>query len=244
VNSGLGTGISTSAFIKHGVSATIVEIDPAVYAAATEYFGLEVLEPEKVYIMDGRSFVVQTIANESTTDVDSRPELFDYVIHDLFSGGGVPGHLFTLRFWEDLTKIIKPDAVVAVVSRFLIFSSLAANDGDVTEFCRKACIRLGEGNLSHPEEGLPAMPYIPRFHRKALRGTTQNRLCQLGMIFFAILCVICIHVSLDLFVHSVTRAYGPEACSRSRLPSLLPPLESSSYNFGARDQWGPDYGRH
>lgn len=118
--SGLGTGIAASSFIKHGVSTTIVEVDRAVYDAATEYFGLEVAEPEKVHIKDGRSFVIQRIANTTAADDSSKAEYepFDFVIHDLFSGGGVPGHLFTVRFWQDLTKIIKPDAVVAVVSHF------------------------------------------------------------------------------------------------------------------------------
>ncbi|KIP12728.1 hypothetical protein PHLGIDRAFT_97360 [Phlebiopsis gigantea 11061_1 CR5-6] len=115
---GLGAGISTNAFIKHGVSTTIVEIDQAVYDAATEYFGLKVAEPEKVHITDGRGFVIQTRraleeARQAGEPVDESG-LYDYVVHDLFSGGGVPGHLFTLRFWQDLRQIIKSDAVVAV----------------------------------------------------------------------------------------------------------------------------------
>lgn len=119
-DSGLGAGISTNAFIKHGVSTTIVEIDQAVYDAATEYFGLKVAEPEKVHITDGRGFVIQTRraleeARQAGEPVDESG-LYDYVVHDLFSGGGVPGHLFTLRFWQDLRQIIKSDAVVAVVS--------------------------------------------------------------------------------------------------------------------------------
>ncbi|EKM59323.1 uncharacterized protein PHACADRAFT_249744 [Phanerochaete carnosa HHB-10118-sp] len=113
---GLGTGIAASSFIKRGVSTTIVEVDQAVYDAATEYFGLEVAEPDKVYISDGRGFVIQRTENTTSADDGSKAEYdpFDFVIHDLFSGGGVPSHLFTLRFWQDLTKIIKPDAVVTV----------------------------------------------------------------------------------------------------------------------------------
>ena len=118
-----------------------MEIDPAVYEAATEYFGLEVPEPEKVYIQDGRSFVIQTLENSTSTETDSKPELFDYVIHDLFSGGSVPAHLFTLRFWEDLTKIIKPDAVVVVVSPYLPRGLLVTlNDRGLAELCRKTAL--------------------------------------------------------------------------------------------------------
>lgn len=113
---GLGTGIAASSFIKRDISTTIVEVDQAVYDAATEYFGLEVAEPDKVYIGDGRGFVVRRAANitDATAASEAQYEPFDFVVHDVFSGGGVPGHLFTLRFWEDLTKIIKPDAVVVV----------------------------------------------------------------------------------------------------------------------------------
>lgn len=40
---------------------------------------------------------------------------YDIVVHDCFSGGGVPEHLFTLEFWEDLKAVIHPDGVVVVV---------------------------------------------------------------------------------------------------------------------------------
>ncbi|KAI0700725.1 S-adenosyl-L-methionine-dependent methyltransferase [Cytidiella melzeri] len=111
---GLGTGIAAHAFIRHGISSTIVEIDPAVYQAATEFFGLTVPEPEKVFIRDGRSWVMERNRNITTAVVRSPDDLFDYVIHDCFSGGGVPGHLFTTRFWTELSKVVKPEGVVAV----------------------------------------------------------------------------------------------------------------------------------
>lgn len=46
----------------------------------------------------------------------SKDPKFTYVIHDLFSGGGVPAHLFTSQFWEELKAIMHPEGVVAVVS--------------------------------------------------------------------------------------------------------------------------------
>lgn len=36
------------------------------------------------------------------------------VIHDCFSGGGVPSHLFTLEFWEELKGIMTVDGALAV----------------------------------------------------------------------------------------------------------------------------------
>ena len=114
--SGLGTGIAAQSFIKHNISSTIVEIDPAVYEAATEYFGLVVPQPDRVAIMDARSWVMERSRNVTNTGMGSSEGLFDYVVHDVFSGGGVPSHLFTQPFWRELNKIIKPEGVVAVVS--------------------------------------------------------------------------------------------------------------------------------
>ena len=115
--SGLGTGVAASAFIKHEIDTTIVEIDPAVYEAATNYFGLVVPDPKKVVIDDARSWVMRKNRElKDSTAEAAQGELFDHVVHDCFSGGGVPGHMFTQRFWQDLAMIVKPDGVVAVVN--------------------------------------------------------------------------------------------------------------------------------
>lgn len=45
------------------------------------------------------------------------PTLYDFAIHDCFTGGSVPHELFSDAFWRDLATIMKPDGVVAVVSR-------------------------------------------------------------------------------------------------------------------------------
>ncbi|KDQ19364.1 hypothetical protein BOTBODRAFT_126200 [Botryobasidium botryosum FD-172 SS1] len=103
---GLGVGISTSAFMEHSIQTTVVEIDPAVYQYARQFFGLP--EPHAVFLEDARGWVHKSI--------DSLPESerFDYVVHDCFSGGAVPMHMFTTEFWSDLKQIVKPDGVVAV----------------------------------------------------------------------------------------------------------------------------------
>lgn len=107
--SGLGTGISASAFHHHNIATTIVEIDPAVYTAARQYFGLPDPGEGNIFLEDARGWVAQR--GRSTS---SKP--FDIVIHDCFSGGGVPEHIFTVEFWEDLKGILSPEGVVAVVS--------------------------------------------------------------------------------------------------------------------------------
>jgi spermidine synthase len=111
--SGLGAGISTQAFQQHGLETTIVEIDPAVYNASREYFGLVDPGEGRVHLEDAGKFVYEKVASNSNT---TEPELYDIVVHDCFSGGGVPGHIFTVSFWETLKTIMSPNGVLAVVS--------------------------------------------------------------------------------------------------------------------------------
>ncbi|EJD07975.1 S-adenosyl-L-methionine-dependent methyltransferase [Fomitiporia mediterranea MF3/22] len=101
---GLGAGIAAQAFMQHGLSTSIVEIDPAVYSAARDYFGVP--EPAAAFIEDARDWVHHRAESWTRT--------YDIVVHDCFSGGGVPAHLFTLEFWEDLRKIMSPDGILAV----------------------------------------------------------------------------------------------------------------------------------
>jgi spermidine synthase len=115
-SSGLGAGIAVSSFARQNIDTTVIEIDPAVYNASRQYFGLPDLGSERVFIRDARAVIAEkrlTALQHSTPDVAK----YDYVVHDCFSGGEVPAHLFTVEFWEDLKVIMNPEGVVAVVSR-------------------------------------------------------------------------------------------------------------------------------
>lgn len=122
--SGLGAGIAATAFTRHGLDTTIVEIDPVVYDAATKYFGLPVPAPERLVLNDARTWVLEQKAalEESAASFDTSKaaptpgKLFDIVVHDCFTGGSVPSHLFTQQFWYDLKNITDPNGIVAVVS--------------------------------------------------------------------------------------------------------------------------------
>ncbi|KAH9179616.1 hypothetical protein EDB89DRAFT_1922233 [Lactarius sanguifluus] len=110
---GLGAGIAVSSFARQKIDTTVIEIDPAVYNASRQYFGLPDLGSGRVFIRDARAVVAEkrlAALQHSTPDVDK----YDYVVHDCFSGGGVPAHLFTVEFWEDLKVIMNPEGVVAV----------------------------------------------------------------------------------------------------------------------------------
>lgn len=115
---GLGAGISADAFVRHGISTTIVEIDPAVYDAARTYFGLEYPGDDRVFFEDARNWVYKRRA-AMQSDNEKHLPAFDIVVHDCFSGGGVPQHLFSVEFWNDLKSIMEPDGVVAVVRQNL-----------------------------------------------------------------------------------------------------------------------------
>ena len=120
--SGLGAGISATSFVRQGIDTTIVEIDSTVYDAAKRFFGLPAPPADRLFIEDARRWVhnvSETVKGGS--DTNKRP--FDVVVHDCFSGGGVPAHLYTKQFWEDLKNIVSPDAVIAVV-RFHGLSSM------------------------------------------------------------------------------------------------------------------------
>lgn len=113
MDSGLGIGIVAQTFMQHGILTSVVEIDPAVYSAARDYFGLP--KPYAVYLEDARRWVSRS--------ADQGTDTYDIIVHDCFSGGGVPAHLFTTEFWENLKRILDPEGIVAVVS-ILTFLSL------------------------------------------------------------------------------------------------------------------------
>ena len=105
----MGVGIAAQAFMQHGINTSIIEIDPAVYNAARENFGLP--EPAAVYLEDARGW----ISRKAHLSADNNTDNFDVIVHDCFSGGGVPAQLYTLEFWEDLKKSLSGDGIVAVV---------------------------------------------------------------------------------------------------------------------------------
>ncbi|KAF9431540.1 hypothetical protein BGZ76_000180 [Entomortierella beljakovae] len=98
---GLGVGIASSSLIQHGVLMDVVEIDPVVADYASTYFDWP--QPNELFIQDGRQFI------EKAPD-----RKYDYVIHDVFTGGGVPPSLFSLEALNEIKRIMKPDGVLAL----------------------------------------------------------------------------------------------------------------------------------
>ena len=105
--SGLGIGSTPSAFVRHGIDTRVVEIDPVVHEFALDYFDLQ--ENSKIVIRDALLHVDELI--EQTT------KKYDYVVHDVFTGGVEPVDLFTVEFLQQLKALLKPDGAIAIVSR-------------------------------------------------------------------------------------------------------------------------------
>lgn len=104
LNIGLGIGTAPSALLKHGINTTIVELDPAVHRMATKYFALPT--NHTAVLRDAVGYVSETAL--------SSPASFDYIIHDVFTGGAEPTALFTLDFMQGLKSLLRPDGVVAI----------------------------------------------------------------------------------------------------------------------------------
>lgn len=104
LNIGLGIGTAPNALIAHGINTTIVELDPVVHYYASKYFSLS--SNHTAVIADAVSYVAATS--------QSAPESYDYIIHDVFTGGAEPVSLFTLEFFEGLKALLRPNGVVAI----------------------------------------------------------------------------------------------------------------------------------
>ncbi|KAF2124314.1 hypothetical protein P153DRAFT_371166 [Dothidotthia symphoricarpi CBS 119687] len=104
LNIGLGIGTAPNAMIGHGINTTIVELDPAVHEYATEYFNLS--PNHNAVLSDAVAFVAETSV--------SHPASYDYIIHDVFTGGAEPAALFTTEFMQGLSDLLTLDGVVAI----------------------------------------------------------------------------------------------------------------------------------
>lgn len=82
-----------------------MEIDPIVYDWATKYFDLP--PNHTAVIADAVTYASASVAEG---------QQFDYIIHDVFTGGAEPVDLFTFEFLRDLNSLLKPNGVVAIVS--------------------------------------------------------------------------------------------------------------------------------
>lgn len=80
-------------------------MDPVVHELAARYFDLKENNPP---VLQDAVRYVQSLAKTA-------PATYDYIIHDVFTGGAEPVDLFTLEFFEGLRSLLKPAGTVAIV---------------------------------------------------------------------------------------------------------------------------------
>ncbi|KAL7342588.1 S-adenosyl-L-methionine-dependent methyltransferase, partial [Rhodotorula toruloides] len=115
VHSGLGAGLSARALARHGVNLTLVEIDPAVHDFAERYFGVNEVKWGEVVLKDAVEWVEALVKETSLPDgFPPQPPAFDYIIHDVFTGGAVPATLFTSTFLAQLKSLLHHSGVLAL----------------------------------------------------------------------------------------------------------------------------------
>lgn len=61
------------------------------------------------------TFAIEDAIGFVATESIDHPRSYDYIIHDVFTGGAEPTALFTVEFLEGLEKLLKDDGVIAIV---------------------------------------------------------------------------------------------------------------------------------
>lgn len=64
--------------------------------------------------MDAVTFVNKAV------EVETERSKYNYIIHDVFTGGAEPVALFTQEFLQGLSLLLKTDGVIAIVSRYFV----------------------------------------------------------------------------------------------------------------------------
>lgn len=78
-----------------------------VYKFASQYFHLP--SNHTAVIEDAVTYTSRQAADETAPR-------YDYIIHDVFTGGAEPIALFTQEFLQNLHDLLKPNGVIAIVS--------------------------------------------------------------------------------------------------------------------------------
>lgn len=85
-----------------------------MYTAAKDYFNLTLSNDSIINLMDGNAYVQQLASLQLANEYNGTK--WSYVIQDCYTGGSLPGEMFTREFWEDLSGLVEDDGIVAMVS--------------------------------------------------------------------------------------------------------------------------------
>jgi phospholipid N-methyltransferase len=101
---GLGIGTTPKALLAHGINTTIVELDPVVHEFATTYFNLP----------SNHTSIIRDATHWVNASASSDTQQYDYIIHDVFTGGAEPLSLFTDKFLRNLRTLLTPGGLIAL----------------------------------------------------------------------------------------------------------------------------------
>ncbi len=85
---------------RYNIVTDTLEIDPAVAAAATNYFGFK---PTGKQIVGDARYEIRHLAGP-----------YDLIIHDCFTGGSEPSHLLTVETLQQLKGLLAPQGLLAL----------------------------------------------------------------------------------------------------------------------------------
>jgi spermidine synthase len=115
---GLGAGAAPMWLERAGVTADVVEIDPAVAAFAASHFGVKLRG--RIHIADARTFLADATAR------------YDYILMDAFNGDSNPSHLLTREALRLVHGSLRPSGVAA----FNFHGSIGADRAMTDAFAR------------------------------------------------------------------------------------------------------------
>ena len=161
--------LGASADAKHNLDITALEIDKRVVRAASKSF--QTLETDPV----NWKMVLNELLQHSTFHIphstislafgDARwliqnlpDDAFDIVFHDPFSSQHCP-ELWTVEFFQQLHRVMKPDGVLLTYSSSLPVRSAMREAGFFIAETEPGC-RMGNGTIASPSEPPPVFPAI------------------------------------------------------------------------------------
>lgn len=162
LSSGLGIGTTPAALIQHGIDTTIVEIDPIVYKFALQYFQFP---RNHTAVIDNAVTFVETAQRQT--------QQYDYIVHDVFTGGVEPVELFTLEFMQGLYALLKDDGIVAIVSRPL-FSLLESQVSDFRKRTMQVICPCQEQALSSAQSEVCSLDVVSSARMMAWKSPTRT----------------------------------------------------------------------
>lgn len=140
------------------VKMDTVEIDPEVLRVAKEYFYLKENEQIHNYVDDGRLFL------------QDKKNLYDVVYIDAFNRTGIPFHLTTTEFFQQLAKAMTPDGAVVIN----VVSGVEGENGKFFKSLLKTVDQVFENRKFFLAESRPGPEYINNIILVASNGNLSG----------------------------------------------------------------------